>query len=787
MKFKKALACIMCASMVCASLTGCGSDEAKTAENITINESNDKVYESAEDQELEAVVKHIANAGSSSAAKQETVYVKTNPNGVVDSVVVSNWLKNVDNTEELIDSSDLNDITNVKGDEEYQIDKDGNYVWETNGDDIYYQGTTDKKLPVDVYISYKLNGNSIAAEDLAGKSGHVEIDLTYKNNCENTAMINDKEETIYTPFAVVSGMMLDEEKFSNIKVSNGTVICDGKRDIVVGMAFPGLVDSLNGAKIEDEDLMQKIEDNINIPSEVTIEADVEDFESGMILTMISSDIIDSLGLDGIDSIDTSDIQDSIKEFSDAGQQLADGTGKLKDGAQALADGTKDLVDGTNRLHNGVVAYTDGVGKVADGAVALDDGASKLDNGANDLKNGISELDNGMESLNSGISRTAEGAGTLKNGAEAVNNGALQLKTGAEAVSAGVDALTGQMGNIAGGVGQAASAAGSISGGIDAIVSATGTDTLPEDIDTSSISVTGLVDGDKASAIMLDNLPSDQLKAMGLTPEQIEGVKSIVSTVSSGVIPSVVDNAATGAAQAAAKQAGANGANEVKQQINAAITTPGENGLSLQQGAAMLSSSLNDSYASLTSESTTSQLAALKNGAANLASGAGDLAQGTSSLKDGASALYDGTKQLGEGSQKIKNGTSALNDGISTLKEGTATLKNGTGDLVKGTNELNSNSAQLVDGSKALADGSVTLTDGIDQLLIGSTALNEGMIKFNSDGIQKLTAVFDTDMDSINNRIKAISDAGKAYKSFGGTSQDEDCSVKFIIESEEIKK
>ena len=271
--------------------------------------------------------------------------------------------------------------------------------------------------------------------------------------------------------------------------------------------------------------------------------------------------------------------------------------------------------------------------------------------------------------------------------------------------------------------------------------------------------------------------------MGLTPEQIEGVKSIVSAVSSNVIPSVVDNAA----QAVAKQAGANGANAVKQQINAAITTPGENGLSLQQGAAMLSSSLNDSYASLTSESTTSQLAALKNGAANLASGAGDLAQGTSSLKDGASALYDGTKQLGEGSQKIKNGTSALNDGISTLKEGTATLKNGTGDLVKGTNELNSNSAQLVDGSKALADGSVTLTDGIDQLLIGSTALNAGMIKFNSDGIQKLTAVFDTDMDSINNRIKAISDAGKAYKSFGGTSQDEDCSVKFIIESEEIKK
>ena len=787
MKFKKALAVIMCASMVCASLTGCDSKELKTSANIEVDETNDKVYEDIEDQELEAVVKHIANAGSSSASKQETVYVKTNPNGVVDSVVVSNWLKNVGNTEELVDSSDLNDITNVKGDESYTVDENGKYIWETNGDDIYYQGTTDKELPVDVYISYKLNGDSIAAEDLAGKSGHVEIDLTYKNNCENTVEINDKEETIYTPFAVVSGMMLDEDRFSNIKVSNGTVISDGKRNIVVGMAFPGLVDSLNGAKIEDEDLMQKIEDNINIPSEVTIEADVNDFESGMILTMISSDVVDSLGLDGIDSIDTTDIKNTIKEFSDAGQQLQDGTGKLKDGAQALSDGSKDLVTGTSKLHDGVVAYTDGVGKVADGAQALDDGAAKLDNGANDLKDGISQLDSGMDTLNNGINKTTEGAGSLKNGVEAVDNGAKQLKTGAESVSAGVDALTGQMGNIAGGVGQAASAAGSVSGGIDAIVAATSSQTSPDDIDTSSISVTGLVDGDTASYLMLSNLPTDQLEAMGLNEEQIEGVKAIVGAVSSGVIPGIVDNAATGAAQAAAKEAGANGANAVKQQINAAITTPGESGLSLQQGAEMLSSSLNDSYSALTSEATTSQLAALKNGAASLAAGAGDLAQGTSALKDGASALYDGTQQLGEGSKKIKDGTSALSSGITTLKDGTATLKSGTGDLVNGTKELNANSAQLIDGSKALADGSITLTDGIDQLLNGTIALNEGMVKFNNDGIQKISSVFDTDMESINSRIKAISDAGRNYKSFGGTSQDEDCSVKFIIESAEIKK
>ncbi len=789
MKYKKTIACIMCASMTLSCLTGCsgtasvankaGDDKASAADFIGNG--------SLEDKQLESVVEHVAGVGTSEASKQETVYVKTNASGNVDSVIVSSWLKNVDGSKELVDSSDLTDITNVKGNESYHIDDDGNYVWETDGDDIYYQGTTDRELPVDVNIAYKLDGAPIAAEELAGKNGHVEIALTYKNNCENVVMIKNKEETIYTPFAVVSGMMLDEGKFKNIEVSNGTVISDGKRDIVVGMAFPGLVDSLNGAKIKDEDLMQKIEDDIKIPSEVTIEADVEDYESGMILTMVSSDVVDSLGLDGIESVDTSDIKNSINEFSDAGKKLVDGTGELKDGVQKLSDGSKDFVSGSNELSDGVVEYTNGVGKVADGAVALDEGAAKLDNGANNLKDGMSQFDGGMNTLSDGITKTSEGAGNLKAGAEAVDAGASKLKVGAESVSSGVDAFVGQIEGIASGVGQAASAAGTISGGIDSLVTATSSETSPDEIDTSSISASGLVSGDTASALMVDNLPTDQLREMGLNEEQIDGVKSIVSAVSASVIPSVVDKAATEAAKSAAAQAGANGANTVKQQINAAITSAGDSGMSLQQGASALSSSLSDSYNTLSSTETTSKLQALKEGAASLASGAESLSDGTTALKDGASALYDGTMQLSEGTDKIKSGTSALSSGISTLKDGTASLKNGTSELVSGTKKLDSNSSKLVDGSKSLADGSVELTDGIDKLLTGSIELNDGMIKFNDEGISKLTSLFDTDIESINDRIKAISDSGKAYNSFGGSSDDEDCSVKFIIESAEIKK
>ncbi|MCR4651045.1 MAG: hypothetical protein K5662_04755 [Lachnospiraceae bacterium] len=814
MRFKKALACIISASMLCASLTGCGSPDNTKADTAikdkatnatsdagpgtqaettgkgditTVSRDVDLTGSGSDEQSLKTVVGHFSNSDPSNAAKQETVYVKTGPSGTVNSIVVSNWLKNTGNSEELIDSSDLKDITNVKGDETYHRDKDGNVIWEANGDDIYYQGTTDRQLPVDVSISYKLNGRPVSAEDLAGKSGHVEIDISYRNNCENTVMIDDREEHVYTPFAVVSGVMLDEEKFHDIKVSNGTVIADGKRDIVVGMAFPGLIDSLNGTPIEDSELAGDIADRINIPSEVKIEAEAEDFESGMILTMVNSDIVDSLGLDDIDSVNMSGIQDSIREFSDAGEQLSDGTGRLQSGAQTLANGGRELAGGADALHTGILAYTNGVGRIADGATRLDEGAARLDSGAGDLKSGISELDNGMDSLNKGIRKTSDGASALKDGTENVNAGALQLKSGAEAVSAGVNTLTGQVTAIAGGVGQAAGAAGTLSAGIDALANATSVATTPDEIDTSSIALSGLVDGNTASALMLASLPTDQLETMGLTPEQIEGVKAIVAATSSGVIPAIVDNAATEAARAAAAQAGANGANAAKQQINAAITTPGEAGVSLQQGAAMLSSSLNESYNSLTSENSTSQLAALQSGAAELAAGAGSLAEGTSALRDGAQALYDGTVSLGEGSNKLKDGTGALNTGIASLKEGTASLKNGTGSLSEGVSELNSNSGGLTDGSLALSKGSTSLTDGLEQLLEGTTELNEGMIRFNNEGIRKLSTVFGSDIDSISSRIMAISEAGRNYKSFGGTSQDEDCSVRFIIESEEIKK
>ena len=769
MKIGRALACILCTTLVCNGFTACGVENCE--EQVNVDENNNKIYEDAEASELSEIVSKVVNTGSSNAQKEETVYVKTNANGNVDSVVVSNWLKNVDNTEELTDYTELTNIKNVKGKETF-TENNGALVWKTEGKDIYYQGTTDKSLPVEIKIRYELNGDLVSIDNLKGKDGHLKITIDYINNLSQQVVIGEKEETIYTPFAVVSGLMLDSDKCTNVSISNGTVIADGKREIVVGMAFPGLVDSLNGKKVEEISVLSELEDKVSIPSNVVIEADVIDCRPSMILTMISSDIMNSLGLDDINVSDNLEaVKNEVNEFSNAGDELADGTGRLKDGVSQLANGTTDLVYGTNKLHDGVIAYTDGVNKVAEGASQLDAGATKLDNGVSELQNGISAVDSGADELKNGIDMANKGAGALNDGASKVDEGAKAVSAGAQQVSAGVDSLTTKMGEIASGVGEASEAAGQISGGINQVVGAMSVTTQPEDIDTSSISAG--IDSSDAAELFVGKIPTGSLDSLGLTEDQKGQLEVILKDVAGQVIPSVADNVA----KQTAAQAAANAANEVKGQVNAAIVNKG-----LQAGASQLATSLGDSYSALTSTETQIQLNTLKTGAATVADGASQVADGTGSLKEGANQLYEGTKQLSEGSAKLKNGTKQLSEGTSTLKNGTSELKAGTGSLANGTSELNANSAALRDGSKTLADGSVTLVDGIGQLLDGATELNDGMIKFNEEGIDKLTQILDTDLESISERIKAISEAGKSYNSFGGSSQEENSRVKFIIES-----
>ena len=250
-----------------------------------------------------AMAANTANTkdSSSSVSKEETVYVNADASGNPQQITVSNWLKNAGSESSVEDQSDLTNIKNVKGDETFSENGDS-LTWNTDGSDIYYQGQSNKDLPVSVKFTYFLDGQEMQPQDLVGKSGHLQIKIQYTNNEKKSAKVDGKNETIYSPFVMLTAMILPDDTFSNVTIDNGKVISDGSRNIVVGVGMPGLKDSLKldtlSLSTDDED--KNSEDktlDIDIPDSVSIEADVTDFSMSSSLTVALSDLLKDIDFD----------------------------------------------------------------------------------------------------------------------------------------------------------------------------------------------------------------------------------------------------------------------------------------------------------------------------------------------------------------------------------------------------------------------------------------------------------------------------------------------------------
>ena len=442
MIYKKTM-CLTLSTIMVLSLEGCGHEEAK--------------QETLPDDVQEQVLNDVLNAQvkashSSEAGKEETVYVLADANGGVNQVIVSNWLKNADGGQSLADSSELTDIENVKGYETFEKDADGNIIWQADGSDIYYKGTTDKELPVEVKISYQLDGQNISADDLAGKSGRVTIRMDYENKETRKVRIGEKEQEIKVPFAMLSGMLLPQDTFSNIEVTNARLLSEGNNSIVVGLAFPGLKDSIDAEglkdRLKDAEDKEAFED-LEIPDYIEVSADTESFELGMTMTVAMSDILSDIEL--TDSLDLSELNDSMDKLRDATDQLKDGTAELKDGSGQLKDGTGELAAGANELWDGTTELKDGSVQLKDGAVQLKDGTQELYEKSGLLNNGALALYDGTVALQAGTGTLAEGAGALQVGGQKLADGTgslaagvVQLNNGAIQVKNGVNQMVGQI-------------------------------------------------------------------------------------------------------------------------------------------------------------------------------------------------------------------------------------------------------------------------------------------------------------------------------------------------------
>ncbi|MDD6578711.1 MAG: hypothetical protein PUE94_05335, partial [Lachnospiraceae bacterium] len=309
--------------------TACGVVGTKTsaASKDSLKATKEKLEDTME------VSTSFGDKADQDAEKLETVYVSADADGSTKDVTVSNWLRNYSGKDKIEDKSDLSDIKNVKGNQKFTKGSNGSLTWDADGKDVFYQGKTKSQLPVGVKVSYKLDGKDIEPEDLAGKSGKVTIRFDYTNTAKTDVTVDGQNKEMTVPFAMISGMILPSDHFSNITVTNGKVVSDADNNIVMGVALPGLSDALSIDRSKLDQL--GVDSETTIPDYVEITADAKDFELGLTMTMASSNVLSDLGFSDYDNSEAvNQISGDMDKLESSMKQLIDGGNKVKDGTAA---------------------------------------------------------------------------------------------------------------------------------------------------------------------------------------------------------------------------------------------------------------------------------------------------------------------------------------------------------------------------------------------------------------------------------------------------------------------
>lgn len=709
-------------------------------------------------------------------SKDETVYVLTGADGSVKKIIVSDWLKNELGSASVADKSDLSDIENVKGDESYTINGDNMTVWDAQGNDIYYQGNIQKELPVGLSVRYYLDGKSVSPEELKGKSGKVTIRFDYENRQYETVQINGVNQRIYVPFAMLTGMILDNDTFQNVQITNGKLVNDGDRTVVVGLAFPGLQENLNLSR-----------DDLSIPDSVEITADVTNFSLGMTVTLACNDLFSQLGDVDLTSLDSTS---ALEQLTGAMDQLLSGSSSLYEGLSTLLDKSGELVSGVEELAQGAAAIKSGADSVDDGAAQLKAGLANLSSGLNTLSANSEALNSGAKQVFNSLLETAatqiraKGLNvpdlTIENYAEELNTliKSLDETTVYEtALKQVTDAVEAQRPVINQKVTEAVrqqvetkvaavvrqQVTEEVTAAVQQQVSATVTDTVQQQVAEQVIqAAANMSKADYDAAVAAGIIPQQTQDAVNAAIQAQMGSEAVQSKIAENVSAQMASEAVQSKItknidtqiSSVAVQA------TITENTDAQLQTEAIQATIQQQTELQVQKAISENMAS---DAVQSQLKKASEGAQTLIALKASL--------DDYNTFYLGLLTYTGGVDDAAAGANDLYAGADQLKGGTAQLRAGA--------------AQLYNGVLQLQDGTPALVSGVTQLKDGAMQLSEGLQQFNRDGIQKLVNLLQNDVGDLSARVQATIDVSKDYRSFAGISDDAEGQVKFIYRTDEI--
>ena len=590
------------------------------------------------------------------ASKSETVYSNLDSNGKAYKTIVSTQLTNEDKSDEITDISNLLNIENTNGDETFK--KEGNkIVWDSNGNNIYYKGESDKQLPVECKITYELNGEEISAEELKGKSGNVKIKINYTNNEKHIVSINGKQVTMYTPFIIVAGTKIDNAKNKNIQITNGKIVDNGESTLAVGIAMPGMQENIGISKSK-----------IDIPEEIEISMETEDFEMGNIIAVVA--------VKGIDEDLTSDLNSMYSQIN----ELANASNEILAGANQLKEGTSELVSGVDQLKDGTGAAYAGSKQIKD---EVEESTKNLKNDntpAIDSKTLEAIKAQAMQSATlsdeqkAGIAAQAKAAATLSDEQKA--GIAAQAKTGAKLTDAQKAGIAAQ-----------AKTAAKLTDEQKAEIAAQAKLTDEQKAKITAQAKAGAEFTETQKTAIIEQAQKKYTETLTYAEKQL------ILTVAQNTAYQTATTTALAVAESTAE------ATALKVAQSVAESTAEATALKVAQSVA---ESTAEATAQTVAQSTATQTAETT---------ALTVAQSTATQTAGATATQTATQVGNQAKQKFTNQVvsqmSTLGTALDELTNGLANIDNGVSALSVGTNKLDSGALQLANGVKTFNEQGIS--------------------------------------------------------------------------------
>ncbi len=666
-----------------------------------------------------------AGGALAETTKDETVYVLANAEGEAKRVIVSDWLTNPDGEKDLADATTLKDAKAVKGS---AFLKDG--VWyNADGADVYYQGDAENPLPVNLTVSYTLDGEAKTAAEMTGKSGRVTIRVA----CD----VKETKDGVKVPFAALTAALLDNDVFTNIEVTNGKFLDDGDRTVVVGWALPGLQETL---KLDAE--------TVTLPEYVEISAEAKNFEAPTTLTVVTNELFSAVD---VDSIDATELTENINKLKNGMAQLKDGASRLADGVSALKDGAKTLADGATELKNGAEALKEGANPLGDGVSQLNDGATALETGSAQLTEGLNTLTANNEALASGATKLFEtvlGIANTQLSAAMENAPTLTIENYEETLTALLDACS------------EAGIDKQLHDQVEAVVNQNRAKI--EEAVTAKVRETVAAQVEEA---VRENVTAQVLAAMDMTPDTYK------AAVESGALTDAQKNQIAAAVDAQMKS----------QEVKAVLAQQTEQTMGSDEIKATIEQNVNEQVEALTQQNMASKdvqarrAAALEQGQAAAASLTALKAQ-----LDDYRTFYDGLNAYLAGTAQAANGASELKTGAAQLAAGTEELNGKVPALLEGIGSLSN-------GMNTLTENLPSLTDGVQQLLDGANELKDGLNTFDEEGVSKLVSLVEDDLADMLDRVKAALNAANAYTTYTSLGENMTGRVRFVWRTDANQK